>query len=290
MPSLPEELNETQLPHPEGSQNNTDTKTQNENDNDKSSPTVIKEEEISEDATENCADENIYETEAENAPNESEEPHESEEPGAGIKALSFVFDLTELFVISFAVVIVVLCFFLRHSPVSGSSMVPTIHNKDTLLVSNIAYTPERGDVIIVQSTHNLAKPLVKRVIAVGGDEIEINFERWMIMVNGEIIEQRFDAEGNPAKIGGDYVNYIEGQSMRRGSVDGSDLYKIGFSYDPSTGNYIATVPQGRLFILGDNRNDSKDSRDATVGFVDERLVVGQAFFRLTPFSNIGTFD
>ena len=221
---------------------------------------------------------------------DKEEQEVTDAPGVGVKALSFAFDLTELFVISFAVVIVFLCFFLRHSPVSGSSMEPTIQNLDTLLVSNVAYTPAYGDVVIVQSTHNLAKPLVKRIIAVGGDTIEINFKRWLVKVNGTIVEQRYDANGNYDKIGGDYVNFIEGESMRLGSVDGSDLYKIGFSYDASTGSYIATVPEGRLFILGDNRNDSKDSRDASVGFVDERLVVGKAVFRLTPFSKIGTLD
>ena len=242
--------------------------------------------EESEQSEEEC----IAEAEATSDCEKDSQDEELEEPGTGIKALSFAFDLTELFAISFAVVIVFLCFFLRHSPVSGSSMEPTIQNLDTLLVSNIAYTPAYGDIVIVQSTHNLAKPLVKRIIAVGGDQIEINFSRWLIKVNGTVIEQRYDADGNYVKIGGDYVNFVEGEGMRLGSVDGSDLYKIGFTYDAATGNYVATVPEGRLFILGDNRNDSKDSRDASVGFVDERLVVGKAIFRLTPFSNIGTLD
>ena len=213
-----------------------------------------------------------------------------DEPGIGVKILSFAFDITELFSLSFAVVIILLSFFIRHSPVSGESMLPTIRNADTLLVSDLGYTPTHGDVVIVQSLHNLEKPLVKRVIAVGGDKIEINFERWMIKVNGIVIEQRLDANGNPAKIGGDYVNYREGAAMRMGSTDGADLYKIGFSYDAPSGSYIATVPEGCLFILGDNRNDSKDSRDASVGFVDERLVVGKAFYRLAPFSQMGTLD
>ncbi len=221
---------------------------------------------------------------------EENAPDKEDEPGLGVKMLSFAFDLTELFALSFAVVIIVLCFFIRHSPVSGESMTPTIQHADTLLVSDLGYTPAHGDVVIVQSLHNLEKPLVKRVIAVGGDTIEINFERWMIKVNGIVIEQRLDANGNPAKIGGDYVNYREGASMRMGSTDGADLYKIGFHYDAPSGSYVATVPEGCLFILGDNRNDSKDSRDATVGFVDERLVVGKAIYRIAPFSQMGTLD
>ena len=223
-------------------------------------------------------------------PSEAETQEVAENGSAATKALSFAFDLTELFAISFAVVIVLLCFFLRHSPVSGSSMEPTIQNLDTLLVSNLAYTPDYGDVVIVQSPHNMAKPLVKRVIALGGDKIEINFERWMIKVNGEIVEQRLDENGNEVLIGKDYVLYEAGRNMFPYGNDGSDLYQIGFSYDSETGNYHATVPEGRLFILGDNRKNSKDSRDATVGFVDTRLVVGKAFFRLLPFSSIGTLD
>ena len=219
-----------------------------------------------------------------------DEANEEQGPSATVQALSFVFDIAELFAISFAAVIIVLCFFLRHSPVSGESMMPTIQHKDTLLVSDLGYTPAHGDVVIVQSLHNPEKPLVKRVIAVGGDKIEINFERWMIKVNGIVIEQRLDANGNPSKIGGDYVYYVEGSSMRMGATDGADLYKIGFTYDAPSGNYVATVPEGRLFILGDNRNDSKDSRDASVGFVDERLVVGKAIYRLSPFSQMGTLD
>ena len=250
---------------------------------------------------EDCANELPEEDDVEAVTNnESEEETEVSEDGeaspeaeggsAATKALSFAFDLTELFAISFAVVIVLLCFFLRHSPVSGSSMEPTIQNLDTLLVSDFAYTPDYGDIVIVQSPHNLAKPLVKRVIALGGDKIEINFERWMIMVNGEIVEQRLDENGNEVLIGGDYVNYEAGKNMLPYGNDGSDLYQIGFSYDAQTGNYYATVPEGRLFILGDNRKNSKDSRDASVGFVDQRLVVGKAFFRLLPFSSIGTLD
>ena len=202
------------------------------------------------------------------------------------KTLSFVYDLTELFAISFAVVIVILCFFLRHSPVSGDSMEQTIQDKDTLLVSNLAYTPERGDVVIVQSLHNLSKPLVKRVIAVGGDTISINFSRWLIMINGEVYEQRFDENGNEAVIGGDYVYYREGHAMS----GGASMLQMGFKYDPNTDMYTATVPEGHLFILGDNRLNSKDSRDPSVGFVDERLVVGKSSFRLTPFSKMGFLE
>ena len=219
---------------------------------------------------------------------ESEEEVQTE--STGDKTVSFLYELTELFAISFAVVIVVLCLFVRHSPVSGNSMLPTIENGDTLLVNNIAYTPKQGDVVIVQSLHNLEKPLVKRVIAVGGDTISINFTRWLIEVNGVVYEQRLDADGNPAQIGGEYVLYKEGEPMLPPLSSDTSLLRIGFKYDPETDTYSATVPEGCLFILGDNRTDSKDSRDPTVGFVDERLVVGESSLRLTPFEKFGSLD
>ncbi len=250
----------------------------------------VSEEEITETAAVSDLDDELAEALADVEGEEAPDTPAEEVPGFGVQALSFAFDLTELFTLSFAVVIIILCFFLRHSPVSGESMMPTIQHADTLLVSDVGYAPAHGDVVIVQSLHNLEKPLVKRVIAVGGDKIEINFERWMIKVNGIVIEQRLDANGNPSKIGGDYVYYHEGTSMRIGSNDGSDLYKIGFTYDAPSGSYLATVPEGHLFILGDNRNDSKDSRDASVGFVDQRLVVGKAIYRISPFSQMGTLD
>ena len=243
--------------------------------------------EETEETDESAENEEAEEATAEEEPLEESSP-ENELPPAE-KALSFAFDITELFVLSFAIVTVILCFFVRHSPVSGTSMVPTIQNNDTLLVTDFGYTPEQGDVVIVHSLHNLSTPIVKRVIAVGGDTISINFTRWMIEVNGVIYEQRLDEKGNEAQIGGEYVNYEPGMPMYPlGSA--SALLRIGFTYDANTETYTATVPEGHIFILGDNRLNSKDSRDPSVGFVDERLVVGKAPLRLFPTSSFGTLD
>ena len=174
-------MNESQFPNQkeENLQNN-DTNIPEE-----CEPTVDAEESVK---TDPSTDE--IETAAEDEEESSEE--EIIKENSTEKAVSFVYDLTELFVMSFSIVMILLCLFVRHSNVNGSSMEPTIQNGDTLLVSNIAYTPKQGDIVIVHSLHNLDTPLVKRVIAVGGDTISINFARWMIEVNGVVYEQRLD--------------------------------------------------------------------------------------------------
>jgi len=184
--------------------------------------------------------------------------------------ISTVFEWIELFVCSLVAVMIIMCFFVRHSPVIGSSMEPTLEEGDILIISELFYTPKVGDIVIVQAPYNPEEPLVKRVIAKGGQSIEINFISWEIKVDGKIIEEP-------------YINYDE-----------RDLYGISMrSNDLPTdenGCWSAVVPEGCLFVLGDNRTISKDSRNKDVGFVDEHYVIGHVKFRLFPFDKIGTFS
>ena len=114
-----------------------------------------------------------------------------------------VFEWIELFVLAFTVVLLLMTFIGRHSPVVGESMLPTLEEGDVLIVSDIAYTPKNGDIIVCQSPWGQCEtdaigfnePLVKRIIALGGQEVDIDFYTWSVYVDGEKVEifKTFDA-------------------------------------------------------------------------------------------------
>ena len=173
-----------------------------------------------------------------------------------------IFDFIEVFVYAFAIVLIIMTFVGRHSPVNGSSMYPTLENGDLVVLSDLGYDEiENGDIVVFQSEGiGYDEPLVKRVIAKGGQTVNIDFSTWTVVVDGEVVEE-------------DYINYKAGQTMLN--------YYDGFEYP-------LTIPEGYLFCMGDNRNDSLDSRSPRVGLVDERAVIGKVLFRLYPFSKIGS--
>lgn len=181
-----------------------------------------------------------------------------------------IFSWLELFVIAFSLVLLLMTFIARHSPVSGESMEPTLQPNDVLVVSDIGNDREIGDIVIVQSENSsLARPLVKRIIAVGGQTIRIDFDTWEIFIDGELLEE----------------SYLD-------STDKSlpmNKESIPLFFNRITDSvYEQTVPEGYVFVMGDNRNNSTDSR--TLGFIDERHIVGEVKFRLFPLSSAGAVD
>ena len=171
--------------------------------------------------------------------------------------------------LSLAVVLLIMTFFIRHSPVIGSSMSPTLYEGDVLLLTQIGFTPETGDIIIIQTDRDdLRRPLVKRVIATEGQTVRIDFINWQIYIDGVLLKE-------------DYL------SATNKSIP-METYSIARYFTAIEGEntvYEATVPEGHLFVLGDNRNNSKDSRD--LGFIDERHVIGEVVYRLLPLSAMG---
>ena len=96
----------------------------------------------------------------------------------------------ETIIFAFFAVILIFTFLLRQANVDGESMVPTLQNGEKLIVHHLFYTPEKGDIVIVDSS-NLGKPIVKRVIAEGGDTIDINFDTGAVTVNGEVLDEPY---------------------------------------------------------------------------------------------------
>lgn len=164
-----------------------------------------------------------------------------------------LFDWIESIVISVFVVILIFTFVLRIIEVDGESMVQTLHHRDRLITTHLFYKPSHGDIIVLNST-GLDKPIVKRIIGISGDEIDIDFEEGIVYRNGEALSEP-------------YTNTL---TNAKESVE-----------------FPITVEEGKVFVLGDNRNSSTDSRSARVGQVDEEQILGKVIFRIYPFSDLG---
>ncbi len=191
----------------------------------------------------------------------------SNEPKQGL--VSAVFDVVEMFAWSVFAVLIIFSFAFRLCRVEGGSMENTLYNGENLLLYSFDYTPEQGDIIVFHLTRpevNLEKTLVKRVIATEGQTVELNFKTATLTIDGEIYD--------------DFHAVLKNQ--RTDEI--IDRYTLTADhYDRETGIYTATVPEGHVFVMGDNRNNSKDSRDDDIGFVDERCILGKAVLRLSPF-------
>lgn len=168
---------------------------------------------------------------------------------------SNVYDWIQCLMSALIVCVVLLIFVVRVIDVKGTSMYPTLNNQDKMLVSDIFYKPKAGDVVVFKKDqYDPSKALVKRVIATEGQEINIDFDRGIVYVDGEALEE-------------DYINELT-------------TTKLDF-IGPQT------VPEGCVFVMGDNRNMSTDSRKTEIGMVDTRLIIGRVYFVIFPLDSFG---
>lgn len=163
------------------------------------------------------------------------------------KYLNLVYDFSEILMTAVLAVALVFSFCFRTSVVNGDSMKDTLHNGDTVIISAVNKSIDYGDVAVISQPNSLNKVLIKRVIATGGQTITFDREQKKVFVDGKELTEP----------------YIRGEMYFSPVMSGS-----------------ITVPKGKLFVMGDNRNDSADSRDQRIGFIDERYVVGTVIYRV----------
>lgn len=175
---------------------------------------------------------------------------------------AFIFDVVSILVSSVVIVAIAFIFFIRTVGVSGSSMYSTLHDGDRILLS--AFTEaEQGDIVVTcqpSKVDYIEPTLVKRVIATEGQTIDIDFDNGIVYVDGEALDEP----------------YVYRTSYYENGVEKSGFLREDF-------NGPITIPEGYIFVMGDNRNGSTDSRDNRIGLIRKDYVLGKALVRVSPF-------
>ena len=188
----------------------------------------------------------------------------------GKRAVDNLFDFLEIIVMAMFVVVLVFTFVFRTVNVQGQSMQDTLFENDSLVISKLLYTPKQGDIVVVNSSV-LDNRIIKRIIAVEGQKVEIDNKSAVVKVNGAVLDE----------------SYIKCD----GSFD--DEYFDERYYNKEKEVYEYEVPEGccfvmgddEYFVMGDNRNHSTDSR--VIGYVPYDEIVGRVLFRFAAGNDEG---
>lgn len=187
-------------------------------------------------------------------------------------SIDYITDIAEWVIAVFLVILMAYTYVIGMIDVNGTSMNPTLAENDKLVMRKIDVSPENGDVVVIDNKGShlinsdgkivegkgLDKSIVKRVIAKGGQTIDIDFESGTVKVDGKTLDEK----------------YISEPTVRN---------ELAFTYP-------LTVPEGYLFVMGDNRNLSMDSRHPDIGLVPEEDVLGEIILRVYPFGKFGGID
>ena len=169
---------------------------------------------------------------------------------------SAAFDWLQCIVAALVVCILIFVFVGRTVGVVGPSMQQTLIEGDRLIISRLFYTPKYGDIVVLRKDEFKEEPIIKRVIATEGQTVDIDFDAGIVYVDGKALDEPYT--NTPTNVREDFT---------AGPV---------------------TVPEGCVFVMGDNRNHSTDSRTEVIGCVDTRYILGKALFRLTPLNRLGS--
>ena len=165
-----------------------------------------------------------------------------------------IYEWIQCVVIALICCVLVFVFAARVIDVVGRSMVPTLHDGDKIIITRLVREYKAGDIVVLRKDTFRDEPIVKRIIAVEGQTIDIDFENGIVYVDEKALDEP-------------YVNEL--------------------TYDREDFEGPLEIPEGCVFVMGDNRNNSTDSRRATISTVDTRYIMGKVIFRILPLSSIG---
>ncbi len=176
-----------------------------------------------------------------------------------------VFEWMETIVISILIVVFIFTFVFRVVGIDGDSMLDTLVDGERVVISKMFYTPKQGDIVVISrnyrnniaDTSDESSPIIKRVIAVEGQKVDIDFDKGIVYVD---------------------------------DVPLTETYTRTMTNQPGDIEFPVIVPEDCVFVLGDNRNESLDSRYSLIGdegMIDTRYILGKALFRVYPFDKIG---
>ena len=177
-----------------------------------------------------------------------------------------IFEWLEVIVTAMVAVVVVFTLVFKVVTIDGGSMRETLHNGDKVVISNLFYTPKQKDIVVISRNIDNSyesesqAPIIKRVIATEGQIVDIDFNTGMVYVDGVALDEPYTR--TPTNL----------------------------SYDIQ---FPVKVDDGCVFVLGDNRNDSHDSRSSLIGnngMIDTRYILGKAILKVFPFSEIGGIE
>lgn len=171
------------------------------------------------------------------------------------KGAGALYDWIKTILITFAIFAFIFLFVFRIVRVDGPSMNSTLENGDMVILTDIFYTPRDGDIVVVSHAAEHEKPIIKRVIATEGQTLKLDYENNRVIVNGVILDE-------------DYIN----NGITFGSIYPD--YEIP-----------ETIPKGKVFVMGDNRRESKDSRDHRIGLINSEDIIGKAQVLMYPFGD-----
>lgn len=177
---------------------------------------------------------------------------------------SDLFEWLQLLMGCVLVAVVLFNCFARLTRVDGNSMNNTLKDGEMMLIWSLGYQPQQGDIVVLNKTDQVtdqllhSKAIVKRVIATGGQTVDIDYSTGTVYVDGEPLDEPYIKE------------------------------EMFLPANPMMYNTHWEIPEGSVFVMGDNRNASTDSRDDRLGTIDEDYVLGKVVLGLWPPSRVGT--